>query len=103
MELKHYQCPSCGASLDVDTSSTEIKCNYCSQNFVVENQNTKIDEGINETITEIINDRMESLSPQPKKSKFEKVMIIGVAAAVAIISLAMIILAFVSPDVLANT
>ncbi|MBQ9948681.1 MAG: hypothetical protein IJO91_09875 [Oscillospiraceae bacterium] len=103
MELKHYQCPSCGAGLDVDSSSAEIKCDYCGQHFIVDLPNSKTSEDINETITDIINERMDEINPQPQKSKFEKALILGVAATVAIIALAMIILAFTSPDVLANT
>lgn len=104
MELRHFKCPSCGANLDVNAGSVEIKCDYCGQRFVVDNMNSRINDAINETVTDIINEKMEeTYSMQPKKSQMQTALIIGVAAFVGIISLAMIILAFVSSDVLANT
>lgn len=103
MELKHFKCPSCGANLKTVSNAVELKCEYCGQHFVVDAPNAMTDEAINETITEIINEKLEETNKQHKSNKVKTVFIIGIAALVGIISLAMIILAIVSPDVLANT
>ena len=44
MELNHYQCPNCGASLNVSEYNTEIKCEYCGQSFVFDDPNAVIHE-----------------------------------------------------------
>ncbi len=99
MELKQYQCPNCGASLKASSDSREVICDYCDQHFVVDISTAMMDD----TITEIINEKIDVINTQPKRNKLETALIIGVAATVAIISLAMIILAFISPDIFANT
>ncbi len=103
MELKHFKCPNCGANLKTNSNDIEVKCEYCGQSFVVDDPNAMIDEAINETITEIINEKLEETNKRQKSNKMEKALIIGIASLVAIISIAMIILVIASPDVLANT
>ncbi len=36
MTLKQFQCPSCGANLNIDSESTSVKCEYCGQSFVLD-------------------------------------------------------------------
>lgn len=103
MELKHFRCPNCGAILKINQDNIEAKCDYCGQQFVVDNMNSMINDAINETMTEIINERVEEANKHNKSNKTKIALIIGVAALVGIISIGMIILAIVSPDVLANT
>lgn len=44
MELNHYQCPNCGASLNVSEYNTEIKCEYCGQSFIIDDPNVALHE-----------------------------------------------------------
>lgn len=74
MQLRHFKCPSCGANLDVSADSTEIKCNYCDQTFVV--------DATNEDITE---------SQQQRSLKLTVGVFIGVAVFIGLITIAIML------------
>ncbi len=37
MKIIEKKCPNCGAKLNFDSEDTETKCNYCGQEFIIEN------------------------------------------------------------------
>ncbi len=98
MELKHFKCPNCGANLKISADSTESKCEYCGQLFVIDAPNPMVNEAINETITEIINEKIEETNKKQKNNKTETTLIVMITSFVVIIAIAMIVLAAVSSD-----
>ena len=43
MKLVQKKCPSCGASLSIDSQATEVTCEYCKQKLLIEREENNKD------------------------------------------------------------
>lgn len=84
MKLKLFECPSCGADLHVKASTTEIKCDYCGQHFIVDSPVADIVESDN--------------SSKKSKSKAETVLILVIAVFVGLVTIAAILFKIFDSD-----
>ena len=94
MNLKSYSCPGCGATLKVDSACEGVACEYCGQHYSIDRDTLMLDD----TITDLINSRIE----EKHNIKAKHTLVIIVASIVAILTILMLTLAFINPDVLAQ-
>ena len=83
MELKHFKCPSCGANLEISIDSTEAKCDYCGQSFIIDDTNAIVTE-------------MER--QQKADHKVKMMVFIGVALFIGLITIAIVLFTTLAPN-----
>ncbi len=91
MKLKSYICPSCGADLNVSLGDTDVKCEYCGQSFVIE-QN--VQETPDELLDELIQIHQQKDSDSNKSSK--TAVVIFVCFIVGFITITTFLISFIA-------